>query len=235
MTKYFVVGELRGMLEKFKRRLAEEGFKFDDPKHKVIILGNFLEGGSEQYRLFKFIKELDETGKAIVIRGHGEDFYLFREKYLSKQMKEELAMLNIAEETAHKEIVDYVSKLPYYHETKESIFVSAGINPNLKDWKDTPKGGLEWNDSMTWMFNDQLYRVRNGDFKKMNKKVISGFIDTTAYHFFEEHGYLPHYLKKVDDSKRDVIFEKDQFVSIGGNWNDKKRKGIVYITEEENE
>jgi len=40
--------------------------------------------------------------------------------------------------------LDFLRKLPYYHETDEYVFIHAGINPDFKNWKETNADEMIW-------------------------------------------------------------------------------------------
>lgn len=74
--KYYVTADVHGYFTELKTALAEQGF-FDDPDpHKLVILGDLYDRGTEALQLQDFILDLMSKDQVILIRGNHEDLTL---------------------------------------------------------------------------------------------------------------------------------------------------------------
>lgn len=71
--KYFVASDIHGYCTAFTNSLNEKGFDINNPDHKVIICGDAFDRGTENVKLWQFMKELASKNKLIYIRGNHEE------------------------------------------------------------------------------------------------------------------------------------------------------------------
>lgn len=69
---------------------------------------------------------------------------------------------------SHKELIDWMRKLPYYYETEKQIFVHAGVDEEAGDW-------WKWGTSNNYFVNK--YPATTG---KFYKDIIAGHIGTAS-------------------------------------------------------
>lgn len=74
--KYYVASDIHGFYSKFHKALTEAGFFVDVEPHKLVILGDIFDRGSEAEKLQAFILELMERDEVILIQGNHEDLYV---------------------------------------------------------------------------------------------------------------------------------------------------------------
>lgn len=81
--KYYIASDIHGYYNEFHSALQSAGY-FDDPApHKLIILGDLFDRGTQAKELQDFIVALMEKDAVILIRGNHED--LFEELVTSDQ------------------------------------------------------------------------------------------------------------------------------------------------------
>ena len=73
--KYYIAADIHGFYTKFNRALDEAGYFTDPEPHKLIILGDIFDRGSEAVEIQQFILELMEQDAVILIRGNHEDLF----------------------------------------------------------------------------------------------------------------------------------------------------------------
>jgi serine/threonine protein phosphatase 1 len=61
------------------------------------------------------------------------------------------------------DLLDWLKQLPLYHETDTHIFVHAGLNDKIEDWRKTDKQLFVWDREMIMR-----------DTSKINKKIVFG-------------------------------------------------------------
>lgn len=74
--KYYVTADVHGYFTKLKTALAEQGFFDDSEPHKLVILGDLYDRGTEALQLQAFILDLLSNDQVILIRGNHEDLTL---------------------------------------------------------------------------------------------------------------------------------------------------------------
>lgn len=74
--KYYVTADVHGYFTELKTALAEQGFFDDSEPHKLVILGDLYDRGTEAVPLQTFILDLLAKDQVILIRGNHEDLAL---------------------------------------------------------------------------------------------------------------------------------------------------------------
>ena len=73
--RYYVISDVHGFYTPMTDTLKRAGY-FDDPQpHKLIILGDLFDRGTEAPALQEFVIDLIERDAVILIRGNHEDLY----------------------------------------------------------------------------------------------------------------------------------------------------------------
>lgn len=73
--KYYVVADVHGFYSILHSALEDAGFFSEAQPHKLIVLGDLFDRGTEARELQNFILELMEKDQVILIRGNHEDLY----------------------------------------------------------------------------------------------------------------------------------------------------------------
>ncbi|MBN6205056.1 serine/threonine protein phosphatase [Ralstonia pickettii] len=143
---------------------------YNPKEDQLILLGDYIDRGPESKRTVTYIMQLVEEG-AIALKGNHDQMFL-EFIYSNNPNKERRYLINggmttletyvgkdhfpenAAGEQLHsakqlmkeddREHLDFLSNLPYYFETENHLFVHAGIDPSLDDWKDTPDYDKTW-------------------------------------------------------------------------------------------
>jgi len=74
--RYYVTSDIHSFFTTFKNTLTEKGFFEDKEPHKLIVCGDLFDRGSEPKEVQKFILDLMEKDRVILIRGNHEDIML---------------------------------------------------------------------------------------------------------------------------------------------------------------
>lgn len=74
--KYYVTSDIHGFYSELSQALTEAGYFADEEPHKLIVLGDLFDRGSEARFLQQFILELMEKDEVILIRGNHEDMFI---------------------------------------------------------------------------------------------------------------------------------------------------------------
>lgn len=144
--------------------------KYNPAADQLILLGDYTDRGFKSKQVLDKVIQLVEEG-AIALRGNHCQMFLdwltltddyaainffsnggFQtvESYVGYNWFEAGYEGVRAEEAReyickhYKDHIELLSKLPYYFETEDFIFVHAGINPHLDDWKQSTKESMIW-------------------------------------------------------------------------------------------
>lgn len=141
----YVIGDIHGEIEQLKTIIDK--INYDPQKDKLIFLGDYIDRGADSYKVYRYIKELD-NGDNIFLRGNHEEMMI--DAVLNKN-KIELWYHNGGQATESsfpnysdlKQAAQFFDTLPYYHSNDNYIFVHAGINP-AKSLEEQTKHDLVW-------------------------------------------------------------------------------------------
>lgn len=144
--KLFVCSDIHGFYSEFKDSLKKSGYDKNNPNHKLIILGDFFDRGSEA----KLVKDFIMKEKAVLIRGNHDDSlmrlyetgYIKRHDYTGGTFNtmEQLGEADSGETNRvladfrlkNKDLMDLYYKMPYYYIVKDILFVHSWV-PNVDD------------------------------------------------------------------------------------------------------
>ena len=74
--KYFVFSDVHGYYSILKEELDKQGFDVNNDNHMLISIGDNFDRGTENYLMFKFLKEMKDKNKIILIKGNHEDLFM---------------------------------------------------------------------------------------------------------------------------------------------------------------
>lgn len=187
MKKYFVFSDVHGEWEALKQSLLEAGYDSGNPQHVLVSIGDNFDRGPDSKEVYSFLTRRH----AICIKGNHETFleealekgmdgeYVFfnilhnglyeticsfanipRQEYLSgSQLNAYIDKIKIA----YPGLLKWIKSMPLIFETKNYIFVHAGVNP------DTYPGQEQEEKYMLWDIKDS-HRAIPGT----NKTVVIG-------------------------------------------------------------
>lgn len=73
---YYVTSDPHGHYYALRFALTEKGFFDDSEDHKLMILGDVMDRGEQPVEMQKFLLELMDEGRLILIRGNHEDLFV---------------------------------------------------------------------------------------------------------------------------------------------------------------
>lgn len=183
--RMIAISDIHGMYQMFLKLL--EKVNYDFKRDQLIILGDLVDRGPESRELIEYLISLRNKGaNLVVLRGNHDDMFIqsLNDQYsvdrwllnggvqtLESYFKGSLISQGV--ETAIKHIkdnyknhIEFLENLQLYYETDDFIFVHAGIDPQLDDWKDT--------DPHDFMWIRQEFFYAFEPLKIGNKKVVFG-------------------------------------------------------------
>jgi serine/threonine protein phosphatase 1 len=196
IERILTISDIHGCYDEFNKLLGL--VKYNSTKDQLILLGDYVDRGKDNKKVVSFVRELVNTYGAIALKGNHDKMFLdyvkFPQNYLNVynyfNNGGETTLRNYIEDfdsyqwqgesykkwaseimMQHSDDVCFLDELPYYHETDEYIFVHAGINPFLKDWKFTT------HEDFIWIRGQFLNRNHEHD-----KIVIHGHTPTVNLH-----------------------------------------------------
>lgn len=169
IKRKLVISDIHGCYDEFNKLLGL--VHYDSSKDDLILLGDYVDRGKDSKKVVNFVRELVDTYGAIALRGNhdqmmidfikrpnsysafanyiqnggtetlrnyieGFDSYQWYDENYRK-WADEIQML-------HGDDYEFLCELPYYYEDENFIFVHAGINPHLRDWKFTTNEDFIW-------------------------------------------------------------------------------------------
>lgn len=225
-NRTLVISDIHGCYDEFNKLLGM--VNYSSATDQLILLGDYIDRGKDSLKVLEFVRELNYKFGAITLRGNHdqmlldwlknpiENLYHYMQNGGMETIKsfipdadKQILCWDTYMEWANEikigywEEIDFLSELEYYHEDDKHIYVHAGINPNLDDWKNTSK------EDFIWIRDPFLNHKRQHD-----KVVI--------------HGHTPCvYLHK----KPDIYFREDK-IAIDGACAYGYQLNCLEITEE---
>ncbi|SEM06920.1 metallophosphoesterase family protein [Paenibacillus sp. OK003] len=194
MKRTIMISDIHGCIDQLDQILQLT--EYNSTKDKLILLGDYVDRGPNSKEVVDKVIQLVMNHNAIALRGNHDqrlvdlinsDSVTVRSKFLEhggKQTLQSYCDINneeISDEILNQAIefikthyyhhIDYISKLPFYHEDKDHIYVHAGLNPNFIDWKNQPEHDFMF-------IRDEFIRARFD----LNKKIIFGHTKTIDIH-----------------------------------------------------
>ncbi len=196
--RLLIISDIHGCHKEFNALLRKVNCK--PSEDKLILLGDYVDRGLHSKEIIEQVMRLKEEWGVIVLKGNhdkmaydaltneddkldvhwlnnggfhtmmsycGEDFfendfswnnYVKAKEYIRNKYKHHL---------------DFLSSLSLYYETKEHIFVHAGIDPTLDDWKTQKEYDFIWIREL--FYNNRITNTNN-------KTVVFGHTSTIHLH-----------------------------------------------------
>lgn len=181
-NEVFVVSDIHGEYKKFKEILKY----WDSNRQQLILLGDLCDRGLQSYECFYLAKYLCDNYGAILIKGNHEDLFLnflnktedFKENYIKNGGLKTLESFGYSENNTFKDIVldikknndkliEFLTYLPNFYEWNDYIFVHAGVNLKINNWKDTSIRDFMW-------IREDFHFTPN----RLNKTIVFGHTET---------------------------------------------------------
>lgn len=162
--KYFVFSDVHGEYDALMESLREAGYDHSNGTHQLISIGDAFDRGPNSRKVYQFLRQ----NHAICVKGNHDEFF---QEYLEKGMDGEFVLFNILHnglgDTIHSftglpdkqfdyktvdrarvnvdgTVLPWLRSMPLYYETRHFIFVHAGFDPNLHDWRMTDRHYMLW-------------------------------------------------------------------------------------------
>lgn len=237
--KYFVMSDIHGHYKEMMKALKETDFDMNNPHHKLIINGDMFDRGNQSKEVFEFLYPLNQTEKAIILKGNHE---LFLEEFLNGDKKSVefnctyngfkktlLSFIpdydNISFVEAYKKLdkqypylKEWLFNLPFYFETKKYVITHAGLDFSKGDFK---LGNFK---KAVWTKPERFFEinlVKEFNFKKI---VVVGHRFTCR---------LRSYFNLLDKDNNSIYYHGDnQKIGIDGGCYHSKRINVFEIDEE---
>lgn len=200
MKRILVISDIHGELKLFDSLL--EKVKYDADEDQLILVGDYVDRGPDSKGVLNRVSELKRNG-AVVLRGNHDEMMLNVVDGVSGALErwerngalmtlqsydssiESVILSAGAEFEKH---ISLIREMDYYYETKDYIFVHAGVSP------DTP---VQKTDPHTFLWIRELfYEKYSGD-----KTVIFGHTPTSAIRQEKNH---------------DIYFGENNIIGIDG-------------------
>lgn len=200
MKRILVISDIHGELKLFDSLL--ERVKYDADEDQLILVGDYVDRGPDSKGVLNRVSELKRNG-AVVLRGNHDEMMLNVVDGVSGALErwerngalmtlqsydssiESVILSAGAEFEKH---ISLIREMDYYYETKDYIFVHAGVSP------DTP---VQKTDPHTFLWIRELfYEKYSGD-----KTVIFGHTPTSAIRQEKNH---------------DIYFGENNIIGIDG-------------------
>jgi serine/threonine protein phosphatase 1 len=162
MDKVFAIGDIHGENTRFQKMLT----KWNPDNQQLILLGDLVDRGEDAYGVVHLAKQLHDKYGAIVLKGNHEELFLSwldsplseMDLYYPQGGRETLrsffdrnitfthmpdSISNMVK-TQFVDEVAFLKNLPYYHEWNNHVFVHAGVDLTLPNWKDTKTSDFCW-------------------------------------------------------------------------------------------
>lgn len=218
------MSDIHGFLAEFEEALSLVIEHLEKPETMLILLGDYIHGGSDNYGVLDKIIELQSrygSDKVPALMGNHEEFVLWGDSTINHMIKT-LAGEHFIDEDMEDKYIRWMKKLPRYYTAGNTIFVHAGIDEGVGDlWE--------------WETGDEIfvgkYPAETGKIEGLAMKVVAGHVGTAeiakdpGFHDIYYDGQSHYYIDgTVSDSgvipvlMVDTDTDKYYRVTETGNW-----------------
>jgi serine/threonine protein phosphatase 1 len=213
----FAIGDIHGDIEALER-LLDRLPKLDDGD-TVVFLGDYLDRGASVKDVVELVRAYSKAGPqhTVTLRGNHEDKWVecfetpdlpylvqqgngcahtFR-SYTGKPPlqreeslpTEELALMLNVNQWMPTDVIEWMRELPLYYEDEHAIYVHAGLEGEIGDWKAPSESRAK---VLLWTRDVQFYNGYRG------KRVVFGHSNT----------------KELPDGSPDSVWRSDALVGV---------------------
>lgn len=200
MQEFFVIGDVHG-----KYGMLVDLLKKWDGKAQLVFLGDLIDRGEDSCSVLQLVKELQEKQGAWVLSGNHE--YMFSAWINDPENRYEHYKRNGGDSTINSllsrpldhpvdgvkdaalikekqaDLLAFIDGLKFHYETDNFIFVHAGVDLSLEDWRQTSDYDKVW-------IRAPFHEGKN----KSGKTIFFGHTPT-FYLFHEKPGYDQVWIK----------------------------------------
>src|SRR5699024_5639342 len=179
MKRILAISDIHGELELFDSLL--EKLNYDADEDQLILLGDYVDRGRDSKGVLNRVSELKRNG-AIVLRGNHDEMMLNAVNGVPEALERwerngalitlqshdsSIENVTLSAGTEFEKHISLIREMDYYYETKDYIFVHAGVSPDIPVQKTDPH-------TFVWI-RDLFYEKYSGD-----KTVIFGHTPTSV-------------------------------------------------------
>ncbi|TES46276.1 metallophosphoesterase family protein [Shouchella lehensis] len=155
LKNVFVVGDIHGCFDELIELLQH----WDKTEEQLIFLGDYIDRGKDSRKVLEFIQNLVQKDGAIALKGNHELMFIDwlnewqSDRFVRNGGKETIYSLlgtdteideRRAVAEAYPQTLHFLKNLPLYYEWGNYLFVHAGINPTLSNWKQNTEHDFLW-------------------------------------------------------------------------------------------
>lgn len=150
---YDIIGDIHGCLEEMKGLLEKLGYEYpydNHPKGRIpVFLGDITDRGWYSFGTYHLVSELVKSGKALMCHGNHDDklmrYFQGRNVMLLHGLDKTVAEFE-KQQADPEEVVDFLSKVPYFHSLDDDklVAVHAAWHEKFWDYGPTSKKCRTW-------------------------------------------------------------------------------------------
>ncbi len=169
--KIYCMSDIHGCLAEFEEALALVNDNLDENDVRLVLLGDYIHGGSDNYGVLDKIIELQNrygNDKVIALMGNHEEFVLLGDSTINHMVRTFDENWG-SDEGDDERYIWWMEDLPRYYTEGNTIFVHAGIEEEAGDmWE--------------WGTSDEVfvgkYPPEIGKIEGLDMKVVAGHVGT---------------------------------------------------------
>jgi serine/threonine protein phosphatase 1 len=208
IIRILAISDIHGSYVEFNALLSKVNYR--PSEDKLILMGDYVDRGLDSKGIVEQVMTLQQECGAIVLKGNHDKMacdaltsdddkldthWLTNGGFHTLMSYCEAGYEGLQKDFGWKDYmqlkekirrdyrhhIDFLSTLPLYHETEEHIFVHAGINPLIEDWKQQDPYDFIW-------IREPFYK---NPVVSTNKTVVFGHTSTMDLHDSEEIWFSP--------------------------------------------
>ncbi|GAB2485756.1 metallophosphoesterase family protein [Alkalibacterium psychrotolerans] len=159
--KVFVIGDVHGQINQFEQMLTH----WNEKDEQLVLLGDLGDRGENPRACFELAKDLVDNKGAVCLKGNHEDMlldFLKRPQHAAslyemnggaatiqsfldiKEGKFDAIELSAAMQSKHTWLRPFIESRPLLYEWGKYVFVHAGVDLTLSDWRDSDDRDYIW-------------------------------------------------------------------------------------------
>lgn len=170
--KFFVVSDIHGEYDALMRTLQEAGYNPDNEEHFFVAVGDSFDRGPRSRDIYRFFRDLPSQRSKFVKGNHDLMFQEYLEKGMDgefvlfnilhnglgatinsfgcldmENLGASISILDDCHSYIQREypgLKKFIKDMPLWFETDHVVFVHAGLNPELSNWRETDEHYALW-------------------------------------------------------------------------------------------